>query len=131
MSEKKKTFPKLLRLLKTIEQEVKKSTKVLLINAKARNVKGKGKAKAKSKPKAQKQAFTITKPTSRVRKGKVVSIHCDKAGNWRKHHKTYLKSKKKKSVVSGLGIFITKINFSTSMSQVMDTGCVSHICSNM
>lgn len=92
--------------------------------------KGKGQVKTKFKRKAQKQAYTLIHPISDVGKGKVVCFHCSKARHWRKHHKAYLKSKNK-SVVLASGIFVTKINTTTSMSWVVNIRSGSHICFNM
>lgn len=130
MSEKEKSIPELLGLLRTIEHEVKKSTNVLLVDVNACKDKGKGKVKTKFKLKAQKQASTPIKPTGDVGKGKVACFHCGKTRHWRKHHKDYLESKKK-LVVSASSIFVTKINIITSMSWVVNTRCGSHICSNI
>lgn len=55
-----------MNILRTIEQEIKKSMHVLLINVWVGN--GKGKGKAKSKPKPQTQNQPSLEPISATRK---------------------------------------------------------------
>lgn len=106
---------------------------MLLVNSKACKDKGKvnDKANAKYKPKPQQKAFTTLQSTDCVRKRKFVYFFCGKSSYWRRHCKDFLKSKKKKSVVSTLGMHIIEINFSHLKSWVIYTGCGSYSCSNM
>lgn len=70
MNGNEKFVAKFMNILRTIEQEIKKSMHVLLINVWVGNGKGKGKAKAKykSKPKPQTQNQPSLEPISATRK---------------------------------------------------------------
>lgn len=66
MNRNEKFVAKFMNILRTIEQEIKKSMHVLLINVWVGN--GKGKGKAKSKPKPQTQNQPSLEPISATRK---------------------------------------------------------------
>ena len=128
MNTMEKTLSELLNMLRTAEQDLKKSKPVLLVAASKAKGNGKGKAKAKPKPKPKGQV--ALGPESGIGKGKVVCFFCGKPGHWRKHCKAFLASKKKSEATTS-GTFMIEINFSPSTSWVMDTGCGTHICTDV
>ena len=69
------------------------------------------KPKPKPKPKA--------KPPK-----KGVCFHCNEPGHWKRNCKLYLEDlkKKKSNQTTASGIYVIKINLSTSTSWVLDTG---------
>ena len=117
-----------MNMLRTAEQDLKKSKPILLVAASKAKGNGKGKAKAKPKPKPKGQV--ALGPESGIGKGKVVCFFCGKPGHWRKHCKAFLASKKKLEATTS-GIFMIEINFSLSTSWVIDTGCGTHIYTNV
>ena len=124
-------------MLRTVETNIKKAdpTSIMMVNK--GNATGKGKCKGKKKigskyvanPKpGPKKAL---KPKGGVEKAKAKGDchYCKKPGHWKRNCHAYLEDMKKmKSVqISDSGIYVIEVNFSTSTSWVLDTGCVSHI----
>ena len=58
-------------------------------------------------------------------------FHCKEAGHWKRNCPLYLEELKKGGGTSTSGIYMIEINLSVSTSWVLDTGCGSHICSNV
>ncbi|CAJ2644822.1 unnamed protein product [Trifolium pratense] len=136
MSDMEKTLPQLLKMLRQAEQNMRskgKSNQVLMIgngNHKKGNKGkgGKGKGKEVAKPKPNPKAL---KPTGGIAKeGKC--FHCNKTRHWKWNCPNYLEDKKNGiESCNSAGIFVIEINLSTSSTWVLDTGCGSHICTNV
>ena len=129
MNEIAKTFPELLSMLRTAEQNLKKIKPIMMVQ------KGKGKRKPKGKGKPQtkgKAKSSALKPKGGVAK-ECTCFHCGQTGHWQRNCKQYLEELKKKkgSETSASGIYVIEVNLSTSSSWVLDTGCASHICTNV
>jgi len=135
MNEMEKTLPQLAAMLRTAEKNMKgKGKAILMVNngkfkrlhKKPNKFKGNGKGKAVAKPSTK-----ALKPTGGVAKeGKC--FYCGKTGHWKRSCPKYLEDKKNGTVVStSSGIFVIKINMSTSTSWVLDTGYGSHICNDV
>ncbi|KAL0462538.1 UNVERIFIED_CONTAM: hypothetical protein Slati_0141400 [Sesamum latifolium] len=67
-------------------------------------------------------AFTVTRESC---------FYCNQGGHWKRKCPKYLKDLKNDFVASTLGIYVIEINITSSSFSVLDTGCVSHICSNV
>ena len=133
MNEMDKSISELHTMLKTAEHNIKsKSSHVLMVqNGKGFKKKGKGKGKGKGKSNAQPKP----KPEPKAKAPKEgVCFFCNEPGHWKRNCKLYLedlKKKKKTGETSSSGIYVIQINFSPSSSWVLDTGCGSHICTNV
>ena len=57
-------------------------------------------------------------------------FHCNNDGHWKGNFPLYLEELNGGGA-STSGVFVIKLNLSISMSWVLDTGCGSHICSNV
>ena len=137
MNEMDKSISKLHTMLKTAEQNIKsKSGHVLMVQkGKGFKNKGKGKGKGKVKGKGKSNAQPKPKPEPKAKAPKEgVCFFCNEPGHWKRNCKLYLedlKKKKKTDETSSLGIYVIQINFSPFSSWVLDTGCGSHICTNV
>ena len=137
MNEMDKSISKLHTMLKTAEQNIKsKSGHVLMVQkGKGFKNKGKGKGKGKVKGKGKSNAQPKPKPEPKAKAPKEgVCFFCNEPGHWKRNCKLYLedlKKKKKTDETSSLGIYAIQINFSPFSSWVLDTGCGSHICTNV
>ena len=94
---------------------------------------GKGKPKPKSKgkvgPKPKGDEAKAPKPKPH-KEGNC--FHCNKPGHWKRNCLLYLEELKKNGGgASTSSIFVIEVNLSISTSWVLDTGCGSHICSNV
>ena len=59
-------------------------------------------------------------------------LYQGQAGHWKRNCKGYLEDLKKKgNKISTSGIHVIEVNLSISSSWVLDTGCASHICTNV
>ena len=129
MNEMDKSISELHTMLKIDEQNIKsKSDHVLMVqNGKGFKKKGKGKGKSNAQPKP--------KPESKAKAPKEgVCFFCNEPGHWKRDCKLYLedlKKKKKTGETSSSGIYVIQINFFPSSSWVLDTGCGSHIYTNV
>lgn len=137
MNDMDKTLPQLAAMLRTAEKNMKgkgKAAAILMVNngkfkkhhKKPNKSKGNGKGKAVAKPSTK-----ALKPTGGVAKdGKC--FYCNNAGHWKRNCPKYLEDKKNGNVpTTSAGIFVIEINMSTSTSWVLDTGCGSHICTDV
>ena len=137
MNEMDKSISKLHTMLKTAEQNIKsKPGHVLMVqNGKGFKNKGKDKGKGKGKGKGKSNAQPKPKPKPKAKAPKEgVCFFCNEPGHWKRNCKLYLedlKKKKKTGETSSSGIYVIQINFSPSSSWVLDTGCGSHICTNV
>ena len=133
MNSLEKTIPELHGMLKNAEQNLKGATADVLMvqkgkgkgKRKQQNAKGKGKLKAKGKD---------FKPKAKGKPPKEgICFFCEKPGHWKRNCKLYLDDlkKKKSSGATTSGIFVIEVNLSTSSNWVLDTGCGSHICTNV
>ncbi|KAK2382606.1 hypothetical protein QL285_070128 [Trifolium repens] len=138
MNDMDKTLPQLSAMLRTAEKNMSKGKgkAILLVNSgkfKTKNKKpnkwmGKGKGKEVAKPKPATHAL---KPKGGIAK-EGNCFHCGKTGHWKRNCPKYLEDKKNGIESSNsAGIFVIEINLSTSASWVLDTGCGSHICTNV
>ncbi|KAK2414511.1 hypothetical protein P8452_13305 [Trifolium repens] len=129
-----KTLPELLSMLRTAEQNLKSKGKSILMVSNGNKHhkkpkkqggkwKGKGVAKPKETPPALKPSGSISKEGN--------CFYCGKTGHWKRNCPKYLEDKKKGVAPTTSGIFVIEINLSTSTSWVLDTGCGSHICTNV
>ncbi|WJX51342.1 hypothetical protein P8452_37547 [Trifolium repens] len=134
MNNMDKSLPELLSMLRTAEQNLKTKGKSILMvsNGKKQNKRpnkqgGKWKGKEVAKPKPTTPAL---KPNGGIAK-EGTCFHCGKTGHWKRNCPKYLEDKKNGLAPSASGIFVIEINLSTSSSWVLDTGCGSHICTNV
>ena len=87
-----------------------------------------GKKVVKGKGKKVAQAKTSKKPKGDP-KADAKCFYCDGIGHWKRNCPKYLEDKKKG--VSPSDIYVIKVNLATSASWVFDTGCGTHIVSNV
>jgi hypothetical protein len=134
MNNMDKSLPELLSMLRTAEQNLKTKGKSILMvsNGKKQNKRpnkqgGKWKGKEVAKPKPTTPAL---KPNGGIAK-EGTCFHCGKTGHWKRNCPKYLEDKKNGLAPSTSGIYVIEINLSTSSSWVLDTGCGSHICTNV
>ena len=122
-------------MLKNAEENIKKTSPVLMVQ-KGIKKKVKGKGKAKAKPMGPKPSGSAPPPpkanTPKLKEGESTCFHCNKVGHWKKNCTLYKEElKKNETKVSSSGIYVIKVNMSISTTWVLDTGCDSHICSNV
>ena len=131
MNEMDKSISELHIILKTSEQNIKSKPSHVLMVQNGKGFKGKGKGKGKGKSNAQPKP----KPQPKAKAPKEgVCFFQNEAGHWKRNYKLYLedlKKKKKTGETSSSSIYVIQINFSPSSSWVLDTGCGSHICTNV
>jgi hypothetical protein len=118
-------------MLRTAEQNLKTKGKSILMvsngNKHHKKQGGKWKGKGVAKPK---QTAPALKPSGSIAK-EGNCFYCGKTGHWKRNCPKYLEDKKKGVAPTTSGIFVIEINLSTSTSWVLDTGCGSHICTNV
>ena len=130
------TLPELINMHKTVEPSIKKEQKsIMVVNSSGPSKKNK-KAKKQGKKNTIKPKGGIQKKTAKNKDSstKGPCFHCNKMGHWKRNCKEYLESikKKKQDVAFTSGIYVIEINAaSNNNAWVLDTGCGSHICSNV
>lgn len=63
---------------------------------------------------------------------KVVCFYCGKVSHWRRYCETFIDNKKKKATKAFTScMFVIEINYFFYLSDIVDIGCNSDICSNM
>ena len=113
-------------MLRTAEINLKKVKPILMVQ----KHKGKGKPKGKGKSQTKGKGKAL-KPKGGVAKD-ATCFHCGQTGHWKRNCKVYLEDlKKKRSETSTSGIYVIEVNLSISTSWVLDTGCASHICTDV
>jgi transposase InsO family protein len=134
-----KSLQELHGMLKTAEPNIRKSpTPNVLMVQKGKGFKkqGNGKGKEKAKSTVDKAKF-VPKPEKKpkaIKKAAADECHyCGDKGHWMRNCKKYLEDVKKGTVASASGINVIEVNVTTrcSASWVLDTGCGTHICSNV
>ena len=133
MNEMDKSIFELHTMLKTTEQNIKSKPGHVLMVQNGKGFKNKGKGKGKGKGKSNAQPKPKPEPKAKAPK-EGVCFFCNEPGHWKRTCKLYLedlKKKKKTGETSSSGIYVIQINFSPSSSWVLDTGCGSHICTNV
>ncbi|WJX77910.1 hypothetical protein P8452_61178 [Trifolium repens] len=134
MNDLDKTLPELLSMLRTAEQNLKTKGKFILMVSKGKKHHkkpnkqgGKWKGKGVAKPKQTAPALKLNGGIAKEGN----CFYCSKTGHWKRNCPKYLEDKKKGVAPTTSGIFVIEINLSTSTSWVLDTGCGSHICTNV
>ncbi|KAJ9561476.1 hypothetical protein OSB04_006636 [Centaurea solstitialis] len=146
MNNLEKTIMELHGMLKTAESNMAKSkpaARVLAIREggikkkKVAPVKGKGKGKAiqpNPKPKTKGQGKAPSDIPQSKTPEDAVCFHCKEVGHWRRTCPKYLEELKKLKAngASTSGTYMIELHStSTSNSWVLDTGCGTHICTNV
>ena len=117
-------------MLKTAKQNIKRQPSSVLMIQKGEGMKKKGKGNTR----AMKGSKPKPKPKPRAKSPKEgVCFYCNEPSDWKRNYKLYLEDlkKKKSRQTTTLGIYVIEINLSTSTLWVLDTGCGSHICTNV
>ena len=131
INNKETTIPELINLLKTVEPTLMKEGKtVMLVNSSS----SKNGSKNKKKRKITKQKGGAAKKKVKETSSKGTRFHCGKEGHWKRNCKAYMDSKKKVAcdAPTPLGIYVIEVNtVSYGNFWVLDTGCGSHICTDM
>ena len=127
-----KSINELHGMLKTAEQSFPTEPKkdVLMVQKDKKVFKRKGKAQKPSYSQGKGKAVAKAK----VKAGATPEqkcFYCNQNGHWKRNCPKYLKDKKDGNVASTSGIYMIEINFAISNSWVLDTGCGSHICTNV
>ena len=128
-----KTVTELHGMLKNAEENIQKTNPVLMVQRGIK--KGKNKGKGKAKPKALHKpsgSAPQAQPKQKPKESESTCFHCNKVGHWKKNCVLF-KEEQKQNVAkaSSSGIFVIEVNLSISTTWVLDTGCGSHICSNV
>ena len=129
-----KSISELHSMLKTAEQNIKSKPGHVLMVKKGKSFKKKGNRKGNGKfGRSNAQPKPKTAPKAKAPK-EGVCFFCNEPGHWKRNCKLYLedlKKKRKSGETNSSGIYVIHINFSPSSSWVLDTGCGSHICTNV
>ena len=132
MNSKETYILELISLLKSLEPTLKKEAKTVMLVGSSSFKKGSKNLKKEKKP--MKVKGGVTKKKAKEAAPKSTFFHCGQDGNWRRNCKAYLGSLKKKPsyAPSTSGMFVIEVNTVSNYSQwVLDTGCDSHICTNV
>ena len=133
MNEMNKSIYEPHTMLKAVEQNIKSKPGHVLMVQNRKGFKNKGKDKGKGKGKSNAQPKLKLEPKAKAPKEGVCFFGND-PGHWKRNCKLYLediKNKKKTGETSSSSIYVIQINFSPSSSWVLDTGCRSHIFTNV
>ncbi|KAK9689862.1 hypothetical protein RND81_09G086800 [Saponaria officinalis] len=135
MNGMEKSLIELHGMLKTAEKNIKTNPRddVLMVS------KGKGfKRSSKGKGKAKVQPTKgPRKPVGPKGGGKAKAtdantcLYCGESGHWKRDCPKYQEDLKNGNVASISGMYMIEIHFADSASWVLDTGCGSHICTNV
>ena len=130
MHHMEKSIAELHGTLKNAETNIQKTNPVLMVQ-KGEGMKRKGKGKGNKAKKGKGQSKPKAKKPKLPKEG--VCFFCNDQGHWKRNCKLYLEDlkKMKSSEATTSGIYVIKVNMSTSASWVLDTGCGSHICVNV
>ena len=131
MNDKETTIPELINLLKTVRPTLMKEGKTVMLVNSSSSKKG---SKNKKKRKITKQNGGAAKKKFKETSSKGTCFHCGKEGHWKRNCKAYMESKKKVAcdTPSSSGIYVVEVNnVSYGKFWVLDTGCGSHICTDM
>ena len=116
-------------MLKTAEKSIPKPTPQVLMVKSGKVQKKKAKAKVgKSAPKPKVSGSSKAKVPKDA-----VCFHCNQKGHWKRNCPAYLEEVKAKKTndASTSGTFVIELFTSYTNSWVLDTGCGTHICSNI
>ena len=131
MNDKETTIPKLINLLKTVEPTLMKEGKtVMLVNSSSSKKGSKNKKKRKITNQKERTAKKKVKETS----SKDTCFHYGKESHWKRNCKAYMESKKKVAcdAPTPSSIYVIEVNnVSYNNLWVLDSGCGSHICTDM
>jgi hypothetical protein len=135
MNDLNKSLTELHGMLKTAELNIKKTTNILTVK-KGKGFKKVGTAKGKADYKGKKKVqVKNVNQQNKVKPGPTADqqcFYCKKSGHWKRNCKKYLEDKKNGLVEAETsGIYVIEVNVTTSTSWVLDTGCGSHICTNV
>ncbi|KAK9689917.1 hypothetical protein RND81_09G090700 [Saponaria officinalis] len=135
MNGMEKSLTELHGMLKTAEKKIKTNSRddVLMVSkGKGFKRSSKGKEKAKVQPTKGPQ-----KPAGPKGGGKAKAtdantcLYCRDSGHWKRDCPEYQEDLKNGNVASTSGMYMIEIHFADSASWVLDTGCSSHICTNV
>ena len=131
MNDKETTILELINRLKTVEPTLVKEGKTVMLVNSSSSKKG---SKNKRKRKITKQKGGAAKKKVKETSSKGTCFHCGKEGHWKRNCKAYMESKKKVACDAppSSGIYVIEVNtVSYGNLWVLDTGCGSHICTDM
>ena len=131
MNDKETTIPELINLLKTVEPTLMKEGKTVMLVNSSNSKKG---SKNKKKRKITMQKGGATKKKVKETSSKGACFHCGKEGHWKRNCKAYMESKKKVACDASTpsGTYVIEVNIvSYGNLWLLDTGCGSHICTDM
>ena len=131
MNDKETTISELINLLKTAEPTLMKEGKTVMLVKSSNYKKG---SKSKKKRKIIKQKGGAAKKKVKETSLKRACFHCGNEGHWKRNCKAYMESKKKVAYDASTpsGIYVIEVStVSYGNLWVLDTGCGSHICTDM
>jgi len=128
-----KSLQELQGMLRIADDDMKKNSSILMIQAGSRKIK---KTPKKMAPKYKGKGKQILKPNPPKIKVAASSdcFYCHSKGHWKRNCPKYLTDMKAGKVpkASTSGIYVIEVNVATSINDwVLDTGSCAHICSNM
>ncbi|KAL9227734.1 hypothetical protein vseg_003386 [Gypsophila vaccaria] len=135
MNEMEKSLTELHGMLKTAKKNINLSPKRdVFMMSKGKGVMNPNKGKGKAKARTTKGNDKTVVPKSGGKTKAVdpnTCFYCRGLGHWKKDCPKYQEDLKSGNVATTSGIFVIDIHLSDSASWVLDTGCGSHICSNV
>ncbi len=135
MLNKEKTLGELMAMLKEAEPELSKG-KRREAHVMHMPKKGKGKSRKYPKPSGGVKKVKAQSSSGKTRdKSQDVCLFCGKRGHWKRDCRAYkaeLKDKKAgKAPASGMFVIEINMSISSSKSWIFDTGCGTHICTDV